>query len=76
MLLHDLHHFVAPARERNFTKAAGACNVTRAAVVTSICTLEKYLEAPLIARQIFPITLTADDEKALSWAQKSSTNMK
>ncbi|RTL86145.1 MAG: LysR family transcriptional regulator [Hyphomicrobiales bacterium] len=70
MLIHDLHHFVALARERNFALAAQACNVTRAAVVTSICDLEKYLEAPLIATQSSPITLTAHGEKALSWARK------
>jgi DNA-binding transcriptional LysR family regulator len=70
MLIHNLRHFVVLARERNFIRAAEACNVTQAAVETSICDLEKYLEAPLIATRSRPITLTARGEKALSWAKK------
>lgn len=70
MLIHDLQHFVVLARERNFTRAAEACNVTQAAVETSISDLEKYLEAPLISTQSSPVTLTAHGEKALSWARK------
>jgi DNA-binding transcriptional LysR family regulator len=70
MLIRDLHHFVALAKERNFSRAAQACNVTCAALAASICDLEKYLEASLIATQSNPVTLTAHGEKALSWAQK------
>lgn len=70
MLIHDLQHFVVLARERNFTRAAEACNVSKAAVETSICDLEKYLEAPLISTRSSPVTLTAHGEKALSWARK------
>jgi len=70
MLIHDLQHFIVLARERNFMRAAEACNVTKAAVENSICDLEKYLEAPLISTRSTPVTLTVHGEKALSWAQK------
>jgi len=70
MMIRDLHHFVALARERDFSRAARACNVTGATVATSICDLEKYLEAPLIMAQSDPVTLTPHGEKALAWAKK------
>lgn len=70
MLIHDLQHFIVLARERNFIRAAEACNVTKAVVETSICDLEKYLEAPLISTRSSPVTLTARGEKALLWARK------
>ena len=70
MMIDDLQRFLILARERNFIRAAEACNVTKAAVETSILDLEKFLEAPLISGRNSPVTLTAHGEKALPWARK------
>ena len=58
METHEIRYFLATARELNFTRAAGACNVTQPALTRAIKKLETELGGSLFLRRPGRIELT------------------
>lgn len=69
MELRQLHHFVALAEERQFTRAARRVNIVQSALSTSIRALERELDAPLFVRSTRDVRLTGAGEIFLEKAR-------
>lgn len=67
--LRQLEYLVALARERNFGRAAAACNATQPAVSVAIRKLEAELGLELVSRQSREAALTPQGESLLPWAR-------
>ena len=68
MDIRQLQYVVALARERHFTRAAQACNVTQPTLSGRIRQLEQELGVPIVERGQRFHGLTADGERVLKWA--------
>jgi len=69
MDIRQLQYLAALARERHFTRAATACNVTQPTLSGRIRQLELELEVPIVERGQRYQGLTPEGEKVLKWAQ-------
>lgn len=70
MDIRQLHYLVALARERHFTRAAAACNVTQPTLSGRIRELELELGVPIVKRGQRYQGLTPEGERVLKWAQQ------
>ena len=70
MQLHQLEYFVAVARQRHFTRAAGALHVAQPSVSKQIRKLETELGTPLFHRMKGNVVLTPAGEVLLPWAER------
>lgn len=68
--LHQLEYFVAVARQRHFTRAAGALHVAQPSVSKQIRKLEAELGTPLFHRMKGNVVLTPAGEVLLPWAER------
>lgn len=68
MDIRQLQYLVALAREKHFTKAAEACNVTQPTLSSRIRQLEQELGVPVVERGQRYLGLTAEGETVLKWA--------
>jgi len=68
--LHQLEYFVAVARQRHFTRAAGALHVAQPSVSKQIRKLEAELGVPLFHRMKGNVVLTPAGEVLLPWAER------
>jgi len=68
MDIRQLQYLAALARERHFTRAAVACNVTQPTLSGRIRQLELELEVPIVERGQRYRGLTPEGEKILKWA--------
>jgi DNA-binding transcriptional LysR family regulator len=68
MDIRQLQYLAALARERHFTRAAQACNITQPTLSGRIRQLEQELGVPLLERGQRYIGLTAEGERVLKWA--------
>jgi DNA-binding transcriptional LysR family regulator len=66
--IRQLQYLVALAREKHFTRAARACNVTQPTLSGRIRQLEQELGVPIVERGQRFHGLTADGERVLTWA--------
>lgn len=69
MDIRQLQYLVALAREKHFTRAATACNVTQPTLSGRIRQLELDLGVPIVERGQRYQGLTREGEKILKWAQ-------
>lgn len=69
MDIRQLQYLVALAREKHFTRAATACNVTQPTLSGRIRQLELELGVPIVERGQRYQGLTAEGERVLKWAQ-------
>lgn len=69
MDIRQLQYLVALAREKHFTRAASACNVTQPTLSGRIRQLELELGVPIVERGQRYQGLTAEGERVLKWAQ-------
>lgn len=69
MDIRQLQYLVALAREKHFTRAANACNVTQPTLSGRIRELELELGVPIVKRGQRYQGLTAEGERVLKWAQ-------
>ncbi len=69
MDIRQLQYLVALAREKHFTRAAAACNVTQPTLSGRIRQLELELGIPIVERGQRYQGLTAEGERVLKWAQ-------
>lgn len=69
MDIRQLQYLVALAREKHFTRAANACNVTQPTLSGRIRQLELELGIPIVERGQRYQGLTAEGERVLKWAQ-------
>ena len=68
MDIRQLQYLSALAREKHFTRAAAACNVTQSTLSGRIRQLEQELGAPIVARGQRFHGLTPEGERILHWA--------
>lgn len=68
MDIRHLQYLAALAREKHFTRAAHACNVTQPTLSGRIRQLEEELGVPIVARGSRYIGLTPEGERVLKWA--------
>lgn len=68
MDIRQLQYLVALARERHFTRAAAACNVTQPTLSGRIRQLEQELGVPIVKRGQRFQGLTEEGERVLAWA--------
>lgn len=68
MDIRQLQYLAALARERHFTRAAAACNVTQPTLSGRIRQLELELEVPIVERGQRYQGLTPEGERVLKWA--------
>ncbi len=68
MDIRQLQYLAALAREKHFTRAAQACNITQPTLSGRIRQLEQELGVPLLERGQRYIGLTAEGERVLKWA--------
>jgi DNA-binding transcriptional LysR family regulator len=68
MDIRQLQYLAALARERHFTRAAAACNVTQPTLSGRIRQLELELEVPIVERGQRYEGLTPEGERVLKWA--------
>ena len=68
MDIRQLQYLAALARERHFTRAAAACNVTQPTLSGRIRQLELELEVPIVERGQRYRGLTPEGERILKWA--------
>jgi len=68
MDIRQLQYLAALAREKHFTRAAQACNVTQPTMSGRIRQLEQELGVPIVARGQRFIGLTPEGERVLKWA--------
>jgi DNA-binding transcriptional LysR family regulator len=68
MDIRQLQYLAALAREKHFTRAAHACNVTQPTLSGRIRQLEQELGVPLLERGQRYIGLTPEGERVLKWA--------
>lgn len=69
MDIRQLQYLSALAREKHFTRAAQACNVTQPTLSGRIRQLEQELGVPIVERGQRYIGLTPAGERVLKWAQ-------
>ncbi|KWT69941.1 MULTISPECIES: LysR family transcriptional regulator [Hyphomicrobium] len=69
MDIRQLQYLAALAREKHFTRAATACNVTQPTLSGRIRQLELELEVPIVERGQRYQGLTPEGERVLKWAQ-------
>lgn len=69
MDIRQLQYLVALAREKHFTRAASACNVTQPTLSGRIRELELELGVPIVKRGQRYQGLTSEGERVLKWAQ-------
>ncbi len=69
MDIRQLQYLAALAREKHFTRAAQACNITQPTLSGRIRQLEQELGVPLLERGQRFIGLTPEGERVLKWAQ-------
>ncbi len=69
MDIRQLQYLVALAREKHFTRAAHACNVTQPTLSGRIRQLELELGVPIVERGQRYQGLTVEGERVLKWAQ-------
>jgi len=69
MDIRQLQYLAALAREKHFTRAASACNVTQPTLSGRIRQLELELEVPIVERGQRYRGLTPEGERVLKWAQ-------
>jgi DNA-binding transcriptional LysR family regulator len=69
MDIRQLQYLVALAREKHFTRAAKACNVTQPTLSGRIRQLELELAVPIVVRGQRYQGLTQEGERVLKWAQ-------
>ena len=69
MDIRQLQYLVALAREKHFTRAATACNVTQPTLSGRIRQLELELGVPIVERGQRYQGLTGEGERILKWAQ-------
>lgn len=69
MDIRQLQYLVALAREKHFTRAAEACNVTQPTLSGRIRQLETELGVPIVERGQRYHGLTPEGERVLRWAQ-------
>jgi DNA-binding transcriptional LysR family regulator len=69
MDIRQLQYLVALAREKHFTRAASACNVTQPTLSGRIRELELELGVPIVKRGQRYQGLTPEGERVLRWAQ-------
>jgi len=69
MDIRQLQYLVALAREKHFTRAATACNVTQPTLSGRIRQLELELGVPIVERGQRYQGLTVEGERVLKWAQ-------
>lgn len=69
MDIRQLQYLVALAREKHFTRAAQACNVTQPTLSGRIRQLELELGVPIVERGQRYQGLTQEGERILKWAQ-------
>lgn len=69
MDIRQLQYLVALARERHFTRAANACNVTQPTLSGRVRELELELGVPIVKRGQRYQGLTPEGERVLKWAQ-------
>src|SRR5262245_66364924 len=69
MDIRQLQYLVALAREKHFTRAAKACNVTQPTLSGRIRQLEQELGVPIVERGQRFHGLTREGERVLKWAQ-------
>ena len=69
MDIRQLQYLVALAREKHFTRAASACNVTQPTLSGRIRQLELELGVPIVERGQRYQGLTQEGERILKWAQ-------
>ena len=69
MDIRQLQYLVALAREKHFTRAANACNVTQPTLSGRIRQLELELGVPIVERGQRYQGLTQEGERVLRWAQ-------
>ncbi len=69
MDIRQLQYLVALAREKHFTRAAEACNVTQPTLSGRLRQLEEELGVPIVVRGQRYHSLTAEGERVLRWAQ-------
>jgi DNA-binding transcriptional LysR family regulator len=70
MDIRQLQYLQALAREKHFTRAAQACNITQPTLSGRIRQLEQELGVPLLERGQRYIGLTSEGERVLKWAHK------
>ena len=68
MDIRQLQYLVALSREKHFTRAAQACNVTQPTLSGRIRQLEQELGVPIVLRGQRYIGLTPEGERVLRWA--------
>ena len=68
MDIRQLQYLAALAREKHFTRAAVACNVTQPTLSGRIRQLELELEVPIVERGQRYRGLTSEGERVLKWA--------
>jgi DNA-binding transcriptional LysR family regulator len=68
MDIRQLQYLAALAREKHFTRAASACNVTQPTLSGRIRQLELELEVPIVERGQRYRGLTPEGERVLKWA--------
>jgi DNA-binding transcriptional LysR family regulator len=68
MDIQQLKYLAALAREKHFTRAAAACNITQPTLSGRIRQLEQELGVPLLERGQRFIGLTPEGERVLKWA--------
>ena len=68
MDIRQLQYLAALAREKHFTRAAAACNVTQPTLSGRIRQLEQELGVPIVDRDQRYIGLTPEGERVLKWA--------
>lgn len=68
MDIRQLQYLTALAREKHFTRAAEACNVTQPTLSSRIRQLEEELGVPVVERGQRYLGLTREGETVLKWA--------
>ena len=68
MDIRQLQYLAALAREKHFTRAAQACNITQPTLSGRIRQLEQELGVPIVERGQRYIGLTAEGTRVLKWA--------
>ena len=70
MDIRQLQYLSALAREKHFTRAAAACNVSQPTLSGRIRQLEQELGIPIVERGQRYFGLTPEGERVLSWAHQ------
>ena len=70
MILQNLRYLAALARERHFSRAAGACGVTQPTLSAGVKQLEEELGLLIVRRGQRFEGLTAEGQRILEWGQR------